>query len=512
MFKKPFSIVILLVSLFCFLRSESKADTLRNIYTPRGTLVGDSYDCNELEDETREDLDNYYATTYPNATQLTLWGEQYSSSGRYNCHGYAWHMIGENAINDPVWIGYFSAGNTYKYWQDESYSEVAVQYATMVDYSGDHSATTTDQTDIYISKWRYYPLMRHYKTYCPNYGTPVRFLRINPVTPSDFATIQAAINDAVSGQIVHVDAGVPALSSNVTIPSGITLKIHSGTNINLNGYYIKSSGGTIVRESNVSFSPSDITLKSGSTIKGHYSSIQQANDNASPGFTVELKNGLYTENVTINKNLTLQGPSSGSPAIIRGYTSISGSIGNLNYIHLEPGSLFGTALGIYNSTVEILGCDIINGTYTGWYGIWCSNSTLEFIFGKLGAGSNARVFLINAGSSSNINTCYGIKPANGIAIDGTADGYAIWCDFFLNSPSEGGWDINAYLADAGTFDLAYNDYGEEQEINDPGGHVSGDGWNDERLAKPVLITNSDSAYQGYENLERLLLQADSLIA
>lgn len=245
MLKKPFLIVILFVSLFCFLRSESKADTAKNIYTPRGTLVGDSYECNELSTPTRVYWDDYFANAYPNATQLTLWGEQYSSSGKYNCHGYAWHMIGDSDINDPVWIGYYSAGNTYKYWQDESYSEVDVQDATMVDYSGDHSATTTGTTDIYISKWNMYPLMRHDKNYHPGYGNPDKFLRKNPATPSDFATIQAAINDAVSGQIVHVDVGVPALTADVTVPSGVTLKINSDAEVNLNNQRIFINGSFV---------------------------------------------------------------------------------------------------------------------------------------------------------------------------------------------------------------------------------------------------------------------------
>ena len=134
MFKRYLTVVIFILCLFCFFRSESKADTTRDIYTPRGTLVGDSYDCDELYWTTRRDFDIYYATAYPNATQLKLWDEQYSSSRRYNCHGYAWHMIGDDAINDPVAIGWTAPGNTYKYWEDESYSEVDVQYATMVDY------------------------------------------------------------------------------------------------------------------------------------------------------------------------------------------------------------------------------------------------------------------------------------------------------------------------------------------------------------------------------------------
>jgi hypothetical protein len=303
MFKRKLTMAVLIVSFFCLLGSESKADTPRNIYTPRGTLVGDSYNCDELYWTTRRDLDNYYATAYPNAIQLKLWGEQYSSSGRYNCHGYAWYMIGDDEINDPVWIGYSSAGQTYKYWQDESYSEVAVQCAIMVDYSGDHSATTTDQTDIYISKWNMYPLMRHYKTYCPDYGTPVKFLRKNPATPSDFATIQAAINDAVAGQIVHVDPGVPALTSDVTVPTGVTLKIHPGAIINLNNHYLRCEGtGSIINSGTIT--GCSIYVKAGSYFKGFFPSsytISYVLNWASNGWAIHVNASSYTQysNLTV---------------------------------------------------------------------------------------------------------------------------------------------------------------------------------------------------------------------
>jgi len=221
MFKRQFTIAILILSLFCFFELELKADTPRNIYTPRGTLVGDSYERDELDESTREDLDDYYASAYPNATQLTLWGEEYSSSRKYNCHGYAWYMIGDEEINDPVWIGCSSAGQTYKYWQDMSYSEVPVQYATHVDYSGDHSAITTDETDIYISKWNMYPLMRHHKNYHPGYGVPDKFLKRNVLVPQDYTSVQTAINNAEYPENVILSSDT--YSENITMESGVDL-------------------------------------------------------------------------------------------------------------------------------------------------------------------------------------------------------------------------------------------------------------------------------------------------
>jgi hypothetical protein len=217
-----------------------------------------------------------------------------------------------------------------------------------------------------------------------------------------------------------------------------------------------------------------------------------------------------TESVTINKNITLEG--SGSPTI-RGHTEITGATATLKWLNLEPGSMFGTALGIYNGTATVHSCNIKKGPYTGWYGIWCSNSTLKHRYGSVFSQSNSTntsIFLINAGSSSYIEDCT-IKPGNGIAIDGTADGYAQDCDI-VTYYRDAGYDINAYFTDAGTFELDDNSYGSSQSIYDPTPYnVSGDDW-PPSLAKSVLVTKSTSSNNGIDDLDNLLNQADSLIA
>jgi len=82
-----------------------------------------------------------------------------------------------------------------------------------------------------------------------------------------YPNIQGAINDASYGQIVHVIEGVHVLTADVTVPPDITLEIHSGVTVNLNGYYLKSTGGTIIKEGSVTFNP-DIRLMDGSTLVG----------------------------------------------------------------------------------------------------------------------------------------------------------------------------------------------------------------------------------------------------
>ena len=177
---------IVLVFSFIFIMKLKADDTEVEIRTPRGQLVGDSWvRSSEYSTSTRSQMDDNVRQNYPNVTLITLWNEQYSSSIRYNCHGYAWHMIADDNINHPVWIGlYGGPGNTEQYWNenDESYSSVSEEYADdyeyedeiMIDYQGDHSAVATWQEDICISKWCDGPLVQHSYTYCP-YGSPALF-------------------------------------------------------------------------------------------------------------------------------------------------------------------------------------------------------------------------------------------------------------------------------------------------------------------------------------------------
>ncbi len=168
MFKKIF--VIAVVSVLCsFSRSQAYNDDSVAVYTPRGTLIPDSYITVEFADD--DDIpywNNYYDIIFQNDELIG------NSTRRYNCHGYAWHMIGDDCPTDSVWIGLDNPGCTYLYWQDESYSEVDPSFAEecedeiIIDYTDDHSAVATHETDIFLSKWGKGPLMRHYKNNVPH--------------------------------------------------------------------------------------------------------------------------------------------------------------------------------------------------------------------------------------------------------------------------------------------------------------------------------------------------------
>jgi hypothetical protein len=98
-----FKTIVILFTGFLLLETLSLyAQAPRYLATPRGTEIPDTYTFEEFHWTTRRDLDNYWRNLHPNAQMLYLWGESYSSSHKYNCHGYAWYMFGDNAINDPV--------------------------------------------------------------------------------------------------------------------------------------------------------------------------------------------------------------------------------------------------------------------------------------------------------------------------------------------------------------------------------------------------------------------------
>ncbi|MBN1350418.1 hypothetical protein JXJ21_13470 [candidate division KSB1 bacterium] len=293
------------------------------------------------------------------------------------------------------------------------------------------------------------------------------------------------------------------LAGNVEVPSGITLTMYN-LNINLNGYYLISTGGTIIRQSNVNFSPKDIQLKSGSTIKGQFSTIQSAINNSSSGQTILVAGGTHNESVTIDKNLTIEG--SGTPSIV-GHTQVSCASAQLQYLSLKPGSAYGQALGVYNGSALVHSCYVGTGAYTGWYGIWCSSGTLQMLSGSAYAGSNARIMLVNPGSSTYIHSVTRIDAGCGIALSGTADGEATENTFWYD-----GWDINAYFASSGTFELDDNGYGYDMEIYDPIPYnVSGDGWPPGGLAKGHL-SEKNASITGGGDLDAIFDQADSLIA
>jgi tetratricopeptide (TPR) repeat protein len=271
------------------------------IQTPRGSDVPDTYQTIEMPTSDRAGWDNYFATNYPNATQIKLPGETYSSTRTFNCHGYAWRYID---FSQRLWIGYSQAGSEEVFWNDGSYDAVSEAVCTKISYTGDHSAIPSGTANYYYSKWRFYPLMYHQKDYTPGYGTANQFFRRSVDVPQDQSSINLAVSAAVSGQTVNVSSGSYTLTGNISISTGINLNLISTSQINLNGYSITSTGGTITVQTGTTIYGA--LLKTGSTINAIYPSIESALSAASSGQTVQVLSSMnVSNNVTVPSVVTL---------------------------------------------------------------------------------------------------------------------------------------------------------------------------------------------------------------
>jgi len=162
---KLLQLVYLMIILFITNSISQAQDIQSNVSTPKGNPVI-AYITEEASDENREYFDDHFATAYPHAVQLSTYGTNYSSTRRFNCHGYAWYMTGvggNHSLVNPRWIGYYAVNTDEAiYMSDGSYVQVENEmHPCKISWSsGDHSAISTTSTK-YISKWNEWPLMEH---------------------------------------------------------------------------------------------------------------------------------------------------------------------------------------------------------------------------------------------------------------------------------------------------------------------------------------------------------------
>lgn len=134
-----------------------------NVSTPKGSPVT-AYITPEMSNAERAYWDANYSS--PNRNYIYYFNDGYSSSFRFNCHGYAWNM----SEGGPVrWIGFEYTTDEDIYMTDGSYIQVCNEiYPGKVSWiGGDHSAVTTSTPGRWTSKWNKYPLMTHYKDDTP---------------------------------------------------------------------------------------------------------------------------------------------------------------------------------------------------------------------------------------------------------------------------------------------------------------------------------------------------------
>ena len=150
-------------------------DACTIIYTPYGTAVGADLKTWELSQTEINNLNNYVAQVYPNATRET------NASRKYNCHSYAWYST---STSNNIWL---NSPNEDTYWNDGSYQQVTSAVSGIkVSYpsSSDHSAIAVSSTQ-FRSKWGQLPRMLHAPSYSPySVGTGLKYYRLASNCPT----------------------------------------------------------------------------------------------------------------------------------------------------------------------------------------------------------------------------------------------------------------------------------------------------------------------------------------
>jgi len=130
--------------------------------------------------------------------------------------------------------------------------------------------------------------------------------------PTQHETYSANYTASISGNVT--------LNGNIDVPSGQTFTIPSGATVNLNGFYIKSTGGTIINNGSVTGLAATVT--SGGSIKGFFPTVQPAVSYASSGYSVQIQPGTFTENLTVPSGVTVNGAGATS-TIVNGTVTFS---------------------------------------------------------------------------------------------------------------------------------------------------------------------------------------------
>ncbi len=142
-----------------------------SIYTPRGSLVPDTYyRPEELTPYLIADWAAYVDIAFPNAQILE------DATTTYNCHGYAWSVVDGG---ETVWMG-AETNPTSVYWLDGSYMSTTSSSGTKISYLSDnHSAVRTGTPNTFISKWGEGPLVRHHKDDCPYNSSSLSYFKLD---------------------------------------------------------------------------------------------------------------------------------------------------------------------------------------------------------------------------------------------------------------------------------------------------------------------------------------------
>jgi hypothetical protein len=160
--KKCMFSLLLCMFFSCALKAQQcTVPTSTTVTTPMSTVVRAWITC-ELKDDERASLDNEYLITHPGSEQIIPDGELYSSTNKFNCHGYAFVR---SSGGSSVWIGLERDNDLdeyRKYLTDGSYIEVTQpEYPGILSWGVSHSATAIGQSGMIIEKIGVGPLLKH---------------------------------------------------------------------------------------------------------------------------------------------------------------------------------------------------------------------------------------------------------------------------------------------------------------------------------------------------------------
>ena len=342
---------------------------LADISTPRGSQLKNTYFIYDQDfDSARIAADSIYFTTNYSVTIIA------PSSKKYNCHAYAWHV---SEGGNYAWIGYYPhEGDESIYWTDGSYEAVSEANATKVSYAyaGEHSAIRTETPGYYISKWADGPLIYHHKDNIPTgYGTPTAFY-IRALDVYSGSDLISALSEAVSNcRIVHILGSANFIvSSSVTVPSCVTLKIYPGANVTF-AAGITVNGNLETEGATINFGSSTSLIVNGSaTCSGTTFGSSGWWDGIFVNGTADLS-GCYLFNSYAN---TINGGS-----IIVSRTTFSPVFAGLNFLNSSSGGIYsnnvfcGYDYDIYCDQTSYInagdasnpGYNSFRGPFTHWY-------------------------------------------------------------------------------------------------------------------------------------------------
>lgn len=212
---------LLIIGIIASLNTIWAEDTQNNVTTPKGSTVI-AWIRDEMSASSIAQAEAEVRAIYPNAEILE------AASRTYNCHGYAWCM----SENGPTrWIGMsrFTGddSNTHEdiYMTDGSYTQVTAGIGPrkVCYYTGDHSAVTSDESGIFISKWGEYPLMRHAPNDCYYNASDLRYF-----VKTSLMTINGS-NSVSSSAQTYTLSYTPAGTINWTVSSNLQIISGQGT-------------------------------------------------------------------------------------------------------------------------------------------------------------------------------------------------------------------------------------------------------------------------------------------